>query len=121
MEVIDRHIETPPVDADALGAFRFAERGKLAAILAEAGARDVSERLLQFQMEAPISFEEFWIMRSEISEILREKIKQLRPEQASCVATEVREAVREFFPNGKMSFPAEAIIVTGSKPDDAGI
>jgi ubiquinone/menaquinone biosynthesis C-methylase UbiE len=121
-EVIDRHVETPPVDADALGAFRFAERGKLAAILTEAGAIDVSERLLQFQMEAPISSEEFWIMRSEISETLREKLKRLTPEQASRVATEVREAVCEFFPNGKMSFPAEVIIVTGSKPDDyAGI
>lgn len=120
-EVIDRHLETPPVDADALGAFRFAERGKLAAILTEAGAIDASERLLQFQMEAPISSEEFWIMRSEISETLREKLKRLTPEQASRVATEVREAVCEFFPNGKMSFPAEVIIVTGSKPDDAGI
>lgn len=118
MEVIDRHIETVPVDADAPGAFRFAERGKLAAILTEAGAKDVSERLLQFRMEAPISFEEFWIMRSEISETLREKLKGLTPEQASRVATEVREAISEFFPNGNMSFPAELIIVTGSKPDD---
>ena len=121
MEVIDRYIETPPVDPDAPGAFRFAERGKLAAILTEAGAIAVSERLLQFQMEAPISPEDFWIMRSEISEILREKLKRLTREQASRVATEVREAVSEFFPNGKMSFPAEAIIVTGSKPDDAKI
>jgi len=121
IEVIDRYIETPPVDPDAPGAFRFAERGKLAAILTEAGAIDVSERLLQFQMEAPISPEEFWIMRSEISEILREKLKRLTHEQACRVAKEVREAVCEFFPNGKMSFPAEAIIVTGSKPDDAEI
>ena len=90
MEVIDRHIETLPVDADALGAFRFAERGKLAAILTEAGAMDVFERLLQFQMEAPISFEEFWIMRSEISETLREKLKRLTPEKNSRVETEVR-------------------------------
>jgi len=67
-------------------------------------------------MEAPLSSEEFWIMRSEISETLREKLKRLPPEQASRVATEVREAVGEFFPNGKMSFPAEVLIVTGSKP-----
>ena len=120
-EVIDRHLETPRVDANALGPFRFAERGKLAAILTEAKAIDVSERLLQFQMEAPISSEEFWIMRSEISEILREKLKRLTPEQATRVAAEVRQAVCEFFPSGKMSFPAEVIIVTGSKPDDAGI
>jgi len=121
MEVIDRYVEISPVDPDGPGAFRFAERGKLAAILTEAGATDVSERLLQFQMEAPISSEEFWIMRSEISETLREKLKRLTPEKASRVATEVREAVSEFFPNGKMSFPAEAILVTGSKPEDAGI
>ena len=120
-DVVDRHVETPPVDAGAPGAFRFAERGKLAAILTEAGAIDVSERLFQFQMEAPISFEEFWTMRSETSETLREKLKRLTPEQASCVVTEVREAVGEFFPNGKMSFPAEVIIVTGSRPDDESI
>jgi hypothetical protein len=72
-------------------------------------------------MEVPISFEEFWTMRSETSETLREKLKQLTPEQASCVVTEVREAVGEFFPNGKMSFPAEVIIVTGSRPDDESI
>jgi ubiquinone/menaquinone biosynthesis C-methylase UbiE len=114
-EVIDRHLETPPVDADALGAFRFAERGKLAAILTEAGAIDVYERLLQFRMEAPISFEEFWILRSEISETLREKLKRLTPQQVSRVTTEVSEAVGEFFPNGKLCFPAEIIVVTGTK------
>ena len=114
-EVVDRYLETPPVDADAPGAFRFAEPGKLAAILTEAGAIDVHERLIQFRMEAPISFEEFWTMRSEISETLRTTLKRLTPEQASRVVTEVREAVSEFFPNGKMSFPAELIVVTGTK------
>jgi SAM-dependent methyltransferase len=115
-EVIDRHLETPAVDDDdALGAFRFAERGKLAAILSEAGAVDLSERLLEFRMEAPITFEEFWTMRSEISETLREKLKRLTPEQSSSVTTEVHEAVGEFFSNGKMSFPAEIIVVTGTK------
>jgi SAM-dependent methyltransferase len=114
-EVIDRHLESPPVDADALGAFRFAQRGKLAAVLTEAGAIGVSEKLLKFRMEAPISVEAFWTMRSEISETLREKLKRLTPEQAARVTIEVRRAVSEFFPNGKMSFPAEVIVVTGKK------
>jgi hypothetical protein len=32
------------------------------------------------------------------------------------VAQEVQEAVREFFPNNHMNFPAKMIIVTGRKP-----
>lgn len=114
-EVVDRYVATPPVDANALGAFRFAERGKLAALLTEAGATDVHERLIQFRMEAPISFEDFWIMRSEISETLRTSLKQLKPEDKTRVAIEVREALSEFFPNDQMSLPAEIIVVTGTK------
>ena len=114
-EVINRYVETPPTAPDAPGAFRFAELGKLAGILSEAGASDVHERLLKFRIEAPISPHEFWVMRSEISETLRQKLAQLSVEQASCVMAEVQEAVREFFPNNQMSFPAQMIIVTGTK------
>ena len=117
--VMNRYIETPPDDPDAPGAFRFAEPGKLAAVLADAGASDVAERLLKFRIEAPISLQEFWIMRSEISETLREKLRRLTAEQALGVSEEVKEAVREFFPNGKMSFPAQMLIVTGTRRDDA--
>ena len=114
-DVINRYVETPPADPDAPGAFRFAEPGKLAGVLTNAGASDVSERLLEFRMEAPVSAEEFWILRSEISETLREKLKRLTADQAIRVSKEVQEAVREFFPNDKMTFPAQMIIVTGTK------
>jgi ubiquinone/menaquinone biosynthesis C-methylase UbiE len=114
-EVISRYVKTPPADPDAPEAFRFAERGKLAKLLRDAGAKDVYERELVFRIEGPMSVEQFWTMRSEISETLREKLKQLTPEQASQVATEVKEAVQEYFPDGQMSFPAEMIIVTGTK------
>ena len=52
---MSRYLEAPPADPDALGAFRFAEPGKLAIILIEVGAIDVRERFLNFQIEAPIS------------------------------------------------------------------
>jgi SAM-dependent methyltransferase len=118
-DVMNRYIETPPADPDAPGAFRFAEPGKLAGILADAGAVDVRERLFKFRLEAPISARKFWVMRSEISETLREKLARLTAEEAVRVSNEVQEAVREFFPSGKMDFPAEMIIVTGTKPDHA--
>jgi ubiquinone/menaquinone biosynthesis C-methylase UbiE len=114
--VISRHIPAPPEDPDAPGAFRFAEPGKLARVLAEAGAASVRERELSFHMEAPISVEEFWEMRSTTSGTLREKLAKLPAEQARQIGLEVQEAVREFFPEGQMRFPGEMLIVSGTKP-----
>jgi ubiquinone/menaquinone biosynthesis C-methylase UbiE len=115
-EAMSRYVETPPSDPDAPGAFRFAEPGKLAGILKAAGAIDVNERILEFKIEAPLSPEEFWEMRSETSESLRSKLTTLTAEQALQVAREVEAEVREFFPNNQMSFPAKMLIVSGTKP-----
>ena len=116
-DVLARHFgaATPP-DANAPGAFRFAEHGSLARILSEAGAVDVSERVLKFQIAAPISSEHFWELRSETSGTLREKLATLSPVQADLIAQEAQEAVRQYFSNNQMSIPAQMIIVTGRKP-----
>jgi len=115
-EVLSRYVEALPADPDAPGAFRFAEPGKLASILMEAGAIGVRERFLSFHIEAPISIDEFWELRSATSATLRQKLADLPREQNVQVAREVREAALEFFPNGNMSFPARMIIVTARKP-----
>ena len=114
-DVISRHIETPPADPDAPGAFRFAERGKLARILSEAGAIGVRERLLEFNIEAPISRDAFWEMRSGTSGTLRGKLDALPHELRVQVANEVKDAVADFFPNDRMKFPAQMLIVSGRK------
>src|SRR6516225_3211670 len=67
-DVIDQFVEVPPEDdPDAPETFRFAARGKLAGILEKAGAKSVIERRLNFQIEAAISFERFWELRTEMS------------------------------------------------------
>ena len=114
--VISRYVDMPPADPDAPGAFRFAEEGKLARILTNAGVTDVRERTLVFHIEAPVSREDFWEMRSGTSGTLREKLATLPSDQARQVALDVQEDVREFFPSDQMSFPAQMIIVTGRKP-----
>jgi enediyne biosynthesis protein CalE5 len=114
-KVIARYVDTPPEDPDAPGAFRFAEPGKLARLLTQAGAENVRERELNFRIAAPISIEQFWEMRSATSGTLREKLASLSPEKAEQVAMEVKDAVREFFPNNQMSFPAQMLIVSGRK------
>jgi len=114
--VLERHFGVAaPADPNAPGAFRFAERGSLAGILRDAGAVDVNERVLRFQIAAPISPTEFWQMRSETSGTLREKLATLSSSQVNLIAQEVQEAVREYFPNSQMSFPAQMIIVTGKR------
>ena len=114
-DVIDRFVESPPEDPDAPDAFRFAVPGKLAGILVNADAENVIERQLDFQIEAPISFEQFWQLRTEMSETLREKMARLTPTQLSTVKQAVADAARRYFVSGKMSFPAEALIVSGRK------
>ena len=104
-----------PEDPDAPGAFRFAAPGKLVRVLTEAGAVHIRERLLKFQIEAPISRQEFWEMRSGTSGTLREKLDLLASDLRLTIAHEVKEAVAEFFPNEQMSFPAQMLIVSGDK------
>jgi ubiquinone/menaquinone biosynthesis C-methylase UbiE len=115
--VISRYVKTTPALPGAPDAFRFAEFGKLARILAEAGAEGVRERLLKFHIAAPISAAEFWAMRSETSDTLREKLSRLTAAERLRVAQEVQKAARAFFPNDRMSFPAQMLIVTGHKPN----
>ncbi len=112
--VIERHLDAAPPDSNVPGAFRFAEAGVLAQLLLEAGANEVKERVLKFHIAAPISPREFWEMRSETSGTLRERLAKLSPMQANLIAQEVQEAVREFFPNNQMCFPAQMIVVTGT-------
>ena len=113
--IVSRHIESPPADPNAPGAFRFAEPGSLVHTLKEAGAKDVRERLLQFHIEASITPQEFWKMRSETSGSLREKLEKLSEEKINRIAREVEEALVEFFPDNQMKFPAQMLIVTGTK------
>ena len=114
-DVVSRHVPAPPADPDAPGAFRFAELGKLASILTQAGATAVADEVLHFQIEASISPQQFWNMRSETSDTLRAKLATLPEGQRSQVADEVQASVRQFFPNDQMNFPAQMIIVTARK------
>jgi SAM-dependent methyltransferase len=112
--VIDRYVDSPPLAPDALDAFRFARPGKLKDILAEAGVIEPCERLLQFIIQAPLSVEEFWTLRQEMSDKLREKMAMLSKDRVSEVKSEMLEALREYSTENGMHFPAEVLIVSGA-------
>lgn len=117
--VLDQHIEPQAEDPDAPGAFRFAEPGKLSTVITQAGAVDVKEAVLKFEIAAPVSPREFWAMRSRMSDTLRAKLNQLSEEEQSSVAAEVEQSVKQFFPENQMKFPAQMIVASGRKPDQA--
>jgi hypothetical protein len=112
-DVIDRFMERQ--NRATPDAFRFAASSKLASILKDAGAKNVTERQLDFQIEAPISFEQFWQLRSEMSETLREIMAGLTATQLLALKQTVADAARRYFVGGRMSFPAHALIVSGRK------
>ncbi len=113
-DVLDQFVQTPE-DPDAPDPFRFAAPGALAGILEAANAKKVTERRLSFQIEAPISFEQFWEMRTEMSESLRERVAKLTPSQIPEIKQAAANGARKYFANGTMNFPAEALVVTGKK------
>ena len=76
----------------------------------------MTERQLNFQITAAISFDQFWQLRTEMSETLREKMADLTPAQLPTIKQAVADAARRYFVTGEMSFPAEALIVSGRKP-----
>ena len=114
--VVDRFVESPEEHPDAPDAFRFATPGKLAAVLEKAGAKSIVERELNFQIEAPIAFEQFWQLRTEMSETLRETMAGVTPARLPTIKQAVADEAQKYFVNETMSFPAQALIITGRKP-----
>jgi ubiquinone/menaquinone biosynthesis C-methylase UbiE len=115
-DVLARHFGAPaPADPNAPGAFRFAEHGSLARILIDAGAADVEERVLKFQIRSAnlagailgASFRDF-------GDAAR-KVGHSAGQQRNLIAQEAQEAVRQYFSSGQLSVPAQMIIVTGRR------
>lgn len=112
-EVLDRFIPPEAEDEDAPGAFRFATAGKLSKLLSDAGLSQIEEQPLPFRIAGPVKPEEFWELRSEMSDSLRAKLATLSSEQNSAVKDAVATAVAGYFKSGAMNFPAQALIVSG--------
>jgi SAM-dependent methyltransferase len=114
-QVVKRYVEPAAPAPGSPDMFRFANPGDLLAVLLEAGATAASERLLQFSIRAPMAVEDFWILRSEISEKLRTKLALLSSLQVTELKREAIEAMRPYSSEGGVSFPAEVLIVSGGK------
>ena len=112
-EVLDRFVPPELEDEDAPGAFRFANPGKLSKLLGDAGVKNIEERPLPFRIEAPIKPEQFWELRSEMSDTLRAKLATLTSERVRKIKNAVEVSASQYFQSGEMSFPAQALTISG--------
>lgn len=115
--VVNGYVEPVPPKPGAPDMFRFAKPGDLLGLLRNAGATDASERVLQFAIRAPMSAENFWTLRTEMSEKLRTKLAQVPAAQRAALDREAIESLREYSSENGISIPAEVLIVSGAKKD----
>jgi SAM-dependent methyltransferase len=114
--VVDRYVQPAAPKPGATDMFRFAKPGGLLALLSSAGATAASERVLQFSIRAGLSAEEFWTIRSEMSEKLRTKLAPLDGSQREALKRDAIEAIRAYSTENGISIPAEVLIVRARKP-----
>ena len=74
-----------------------------------------AERLLKFNIEARVSIEDFYTLRLEMSDKLRGKIGKLSNEQKKEVKREAFASLSEYNTPKGFCFPAEVLLVSGSK------
>lgn len=117
--IVDRYAPPTPPEPGASDAFRFATPGELLEVFVNAGAKNASERLLQFPVRAGVRPEEYWKIRSEMSEKLRSKLAQLSAAKLAELKSEVLDAIRGYSTGEAVSFPAEVWIVSGEKNEMA--
>jgi len=96
--------------------FRFANPGDLLAVFSSAGVTALSERVLRFSIRAGLSAEDFWTLRSEMSEKLRTKLALLSGPQRAELKQEATAAISAYSCEEGISIPAEVLIVSGAKP-----
>ncbi|MGE3779139.1 MAG: class I SAM-dependent methyltransferase [Pirellulaceae bacterium] len=114
LDVLDRHVDRPPPDPDAPGAFRHAVSGKLVDILRGAGAADVRETTFRFNIELP-SFQRYFEMRTGTSETLLEKLRRMPDAEREQFTNEVERGARQYLTSDGISFPVETLIVSGAR------
>lgn len=114
-EVVSRYAPSEPGAQNTSDAFRFAELGQLLSILQEAGAIETGERVLKFDMTASIPKEDYWTSRSQTSDSLRQKLSTLSESDKAKIASEVNQAMAEYFPGDQMKLPAQVLVISGTK------
>lgn len=114
-KALKEHVDVPAPAPDAPGIWRCAAAGSLAAIMREAGFRDVEETEVAgaFLVDAP---EEYWDIMMEIAAPVASLLANVDDDVRAKVRSRVLETLRSgFMKDGKVAVPWSAWVVTGTK------
>jgi ubiquinone/menaquinone biosynthesis C-methylase UbiE len=114
-EHLKRYVSLPAEVKEQDDPFRFASKGALSKVARDAGANNIREEELEFSVRAPVLPEQFWELRTELSETLRDKLNTLSEQKRIALQKEVEESVRPYFTESHMSFPARTVLMTCTK------
>jgi len=73
------------------------------------------ERLFRFSIDVSLSPEEFWDLRLEMSDKLRERLDTLQPDRREDVKRRSIAAFQQYAIPSGLSFPAEVRLVSARK------
>lgn len=114
--ILRKHLEgLLPDPAAPGGVFSFADRGRLAATLGEAGFRDVQIDDMELPMAVFDSGREYWQYTREIAAPLAALFEQLPPDLQRTVGEEVAAAAGGGDPDAKVSLSGYPLLASGVK------
>lgn len=115
MGVLQKHVDMPPPQPGAPGVFALADRERLAAVLSEAGFRDVRVEETVLPMALFDTGEEYWRYTRELAAPIAALFAKLPPETQEAISREVAEAAAAGSPGGKVSLDGCPLFAWGVK------
>jgi len=114
--VLRRYVVLPKPEPDAPHIFRFAQPGSLAAVMREAGFRNVREERKQIPCERVGSPETFWQEFREVAAPFRPLIEGLAPDRRAELDMEVLETMGRYMKGDRLAFDVDVNISAGTCP-----
>jgi SAM-dependent methyltransferase len=115
MGVVHRHVGGPLLPPDGPNPFRFAEPGRLSAVLQRAGFTGVEEETRTIPWAWPGSPEEVWDQAQAVAVPFRAMLDRVPAESWPQIHADVHEAVGRYSDGEKVAFGASVVFASGTK------
>lgn len=120
MSICSRYTSLPECEVGAPTAFDFAQTGKLAAMMEQAGFEEVEEEHVAITMPWAGSAEEYWQYVRETAAPIREVLQKMRAEgkagEIDSLIEDLIAGYRGFAKDGVLEFPATVNVAGGRRP-----
>jgi len=115
MGVVHRHAGGPLLQPDGPDPFRYARPGTLAAVLQDAGFKEVEEETKTLPWIWLGAVEEVWEYAQSVSVPFRPMLERVPAEKWPQIHDEVHAAVRQYSDGEKIAFGASVVLASGKK------